>query len=338
MAFNLSREWARLMAARKRKQDREHLLTEAVAAVVEGTDPRIRAISGYHKKLRPAIQTSVRYVQRMVDHIPGPVTLAPSRYGSDPVVHACFSSIDDMNAFLAQSRELQDVVRDARTGQAKHAYGFLVMQRQEKNVFAPALVNGQLRQDIAQVRVSFANRQVVDPAISGYLARRQLMRHAFSGLIASALNRLIALQSAHDEDSRQIAIERTRLQALQHRRQGLDDLITGADEDELEIAELQQHQGDDSPPPKHSLDTLEDYLDQIVQVFAHPDRHLHVEPASVHLTRMNRMLPVDANTDDDLNEIEMADVRNSRGEQFSVIAVRVPCNEMPPAEVPSYLR
>lgn len=338
MFFNLSRQIELLLAARKRRRDRQELMTRAVDAVVAGTDPRIRAISGYRKKLRPAVRTAALYVQGIVERIPGPIVLAPSRYGTDPTVHAWFSSVDDLRSQLARSAEVHTVFSEARGGNAKRVYAFLVAQRQEKNVFAPAMVNGMLRHDVAQTMVSFADRRVVEPADSGYLARRQLMRRAFFDLIASALEHLATLQEQHDSSTRTEAIKRTHLHALRQKREGFEDLITGHSKHDLEIATLEhdlpdEKQNEETKP--EPLTTLEDYLDRVVEVFANPEEHLPFELTSVHLTRMNRKLPPGAQ--DDVNEIRMGDAHNSRGDRVSVIAVWIPRAEMPePAAPPKF--
>lgn len=330
--FNrISRQLERLLAANKRRKDRKELMVRAVDAVVAGTDPRIRAVGGYRKKLRPAIKTSIQYVQDAVDRIPGPFTLAASHYGSDPTIHACFSSVDDLQSLLAQSKEVQQLFREARGGQAQWVYAFMAMQRREKIVFAPAIVDDRLRQDVAQTLVSYANRRIIAPADSGHRARRQLMRSAFLDLTASAMEAIGKLQRRSGARVVGAEIERTRLQVLRGKREGLQDLITGGDGHDREIASLEQGLSDrpqDVGERPHKLTTLEDYLDQVVEVFSNPEKHLSLELSSIYLSRMNRKLPPGAQ--DDLNEIRMADSGNSRGDHISIIAVRIPRAEMPP--------
>jgi len=331
MFGNISRQIGRLLAANKRRRDRNALMARAVDAVVAGTDPRIRAVGGYRKKLRPAIKTSIRYVQDAVDRIPGPFTLAASHYGNDPTIHACFSSVDDLQSLLAQNKQVQQLFREARGGQAQWVYAFMAMQRREKSVFAPAMVNDRLRQDVAQTLVSYANRSIIAPADSGHRARRQLMRSAFLDLTASAMETLGKLQRRSGARAVGAEIERPRLQALRGKREGLQDLINGSDRHDREIASLEQRLSDHPPDADerpHKLATLEDYLDQVVEVFANPEKHLSLEISSVYLSRMNRKLPPGAQ--DDLNEIRMADSGNSRGDHISIIAVRIPRAEMPP--------
>lgn len=331
--FNkLTRYFWIALAARKRHKDRQDLLARAIDAVVAGTDPRVRAIGGYRKKLLPAIRTSILYVQDVVDQIPGPVVLAPSCYGKDPTVHALFASVDDLRSLLANSREVHQVFGQAEGGHPpRQVHAFLAMNRQEKKVFAPAMENGMLKRDVAQIQVSFANLRIVEVADRGYRARRLLMRRAFQDLIASAVEHLANLQGQRESDSRQVQMRRIHLQALHQKRRGFEDMIVGSGEHDREIAALEQ----DLSPEERSgrtqtapaLNTLEDYLDQIVEVFNNPQHHLPTELTSIHLTRMNRKLSPGG--PDKVNEIQMTDARNSRGECVSVIAVRIPGKELP---------
>ena len=331
--FNkLTRYFWIALAARKRHKDRQELLARAIDAVVEGTDPRIRAIGGYRKKLLPAIKTSILYIQDIVDQVPGPVVLAPSRYGNDPTVHALFSSVDDLRALLANSKEVQQLFKEADNGQCpRRVHAFLAMERHEKKVFAPAMENGILKRDVAQIRVSFDKLQLVAVAGRGYRARRLLMRRAFHDLIAGAMDHLATLQGQRDSDSRQVQMRRIRLQALHQKRHGLEDMITGSAAHDREIATLEQELSPDErsghDQPTQALNTLEDYLDQIVEVFANPERYLRTEQTAIHLTRMNRKLPPGGS--ETVNEIRMTDALNSRGERISIIAVCIPRKEIP---------
>ena len=339
MFTKLSRQLDRLLAARKRRQDRQQLMSKAIDAVIAGTDPRIRTLSGYRKKLRPAIKTSILYAQRIVDQIPGPVVLAASNYGTDPTVHACFSSVKDLQSLLAQSSQLHELFRDARNGKTRCAYAFLASRRREKKVFAPALVNGKIQRDVAQTLVSYTNRRIVAISHSGYLARRQLIRRAFSDLIASAMEHLETLPGWRGTTTRNTQKQRLHLQALRGKRDGLEDLIDGSEQHDRTLAALEQMQttepgtalGTATNEPAAAV-TLDDYLDRIIEVFAHPEKHLKLSLNSIHLTRMNRKLA--AGEQPDLNEIRMADARNSRGDHISFIAVRIPRAEMPPPPPP----
>ena len=339
MINQLTRMLDRLLATRRRHRDRAELMDRAVNAVVAGTDPRIRAVSGYRKQLLPAVKVAVRYVEDIVDRIPGPIVLAPSNYGSDPTIHACFSSVEDLRALLARSAELHSAFGAAGDRGPARVYAFLAMQRQEKKVFAPAMEGDILKSDVAQTLVSFADRRVVEVASSGYLARRQLMRRAFIDLIASAMNHLNTLQAQRHLESKQQVLLKSRLQVLKQRRAGLEELIAGNAGHDQEIAtieqEMAQQQAKHAALPPQPARTLEDYLTQVAEVFANPAQHLPFTLTSIHLTRMNRQLA--PGQQPDLNQIDLAEARNSRGDKLSLIAVSVPRDQLPPSEQPSPL-
>ena len=55
------------------------LVTAAIERAVDGTDPCLRAISGYKKKLRPAVLRSIDHVVSLVDRLPVPIVLCPAQ-------------------------------------------------------------------------------------------------------------------------------------------------------------------------------------------------------------------------------------------------------------------
>ncbi len=74
----------------------EPLVKDFVERAVDGTDPCLRVVSGYKRKLRPAICLALNYVNALVDSLP---TSRPVGLGSredDPLIRALFISADEM--------------------------------------------------------------------------------------------------------------------------------------------------------------------------------------------------------------------------------------------------
>ena len=51
----------------------EDLIERAVERAVDGTDRRLRAVSGYKKSLRPAVIRAIDHVVALVDALPPPL-------------------------------------------------------------------------------------------------------------------------------------------------------------------------------------------------------------------------------------------------------------------------
>ena len=64
----------------------EKLIEKAIERVVDGTDPRLRAVSGYRKFLRPAVIKAVDYTFELVDGLPSPVILSKKQFSLDECI------------------------------------------------------------------------------------------------------------------------------------------------------------------------------------------------------------------------------------------------------------
>ena len=59
-------------------------IREAIERVVDGTDPRLRAVSHYRRKLRDAVAHSVDYVAQQVATLPPAIEVGRRRFTTDP--------------------------------------------------------------------------------------------------------------------------------------------------------------------------------------------------------------------------------------------------------------
>src|SRR5512139_4271420 len=85
----------------------EDLIALAIERAVDGTDRRLRALSGYKKRLRPAVIHAIDHVVELVDSLPPPLELNGRNYGSDAELSAYFASVDHMNEMLSRDAELR---------------------------------------------------------------------------------------------------------------------------------------------------------------------------------------------------------------------------------------
>ncbi|MEA3413014.1 MAG: hypothetical protein U9R74_15945, partial [Pseudomonadota bacterium] len=133
-------------------------IARAIEMVVEHTDPRLRMVSGYRRKLRKPVIRSLLYLNQVAERIPGPVEVNRKAFGADHRVNALFASVDAMRDVFS----LSDTVRqylDSHPG-CETFYGSLGMVRDEKGVFGMETINGILRKGVAQVAVNYSGHWV----------------------------------------------------------------------------------------------------------------------------------------------------------------------------------
>ena len=66
----------------------EQDIERAIGIIVDETDPRLRLVRGYRKKLRKPVIRSLVYVDKLVTRIPGPFEISRKAFGSNPQVNA----------------------------------------------------------------------------------------------------------------------------------------------------------------------------------------------------------------------------------------------------------
>ncbi len=73
-----------------RAWERERALSraEAIEEVVSGTEPKLRALSGYDRELGPAVERTLGYIADLIDRLPPPVELSRAAWQRDPHINA----------------------------------------------------------------------------------------------------------------------------------------------------------------------------------------------------------------------------------------------------------
>src|SRR5512139_3925989 len=110
----------------------EDLIERAVERAVDGTDRRLRAVSGYKKTLRPAVIHAIDHVVEMVDRLPPPLELTHRNYGTDAELNAYFASVDHMNEVLSCDAEMRQWHKSPKSAAAERVFALLIMELRER--------------------------------------------------------------------------------------------------------------------------------------------------------------------------------------------------------------
>jgi hypothetical protein len=255
----------------------EDLIERAVERAVDGTDRRLRALTGYKKSLRAAVIHAIDHVVQLVDSLPPPLELDRRNYGTDAELNAYFASVDHMNEILSRDPWMRQWQKTPASTVAERVFALLIMELSERNVLGVALEGNELRHDVAQVTVSFNKHRLVDPTAVEDDTRRLLKRRAFDHLLTLAL---AGMAEAHGEAAdlqRERDLLRSKLVALSSGQWGF-----GSDTDEAAVdtppdpRALQQRIKEiDVQLSTHSTGLLKAHLDILVEVLAGAERNLH---------------------------------------------------------------
>jgi hypothetical protein len=110
----------------------ESLIKAAIERAVEGTDPWLRAVSGYKKKLRPAVLQAMNYVGVLVDSMAPVIFIKAGSYVSNSRLRRFFGSSSDMWNILDNCMT-SNGFRRGEEGTMPWIYSLLTMQKIQKS-------------------------------------------------------------------------------------------------------------------------------------------------------------------------------------------------------------
>jgi len=275
----------------------ERLVTAAIERVVDGTDPRFRAVGVYRKLLWAPVARAVEHVVALVDGMPTPVEISAARFAADPRLRAFFVSVDHLRETVSFSEDLQKFLRNPPPLPEGTIHCLLTLDREERGVLGMALRGDAVSRDVAQVVVNFTHHRLVGMAPSADEMRWELKKRAFDHLIQTALAHLTATREESERLTRQRRLLEKKLATLQAADLGIDALMKPSgspsaspnDIDrelvgiEAELAALQT-----------DTTTLDGQLASIAATLGEPEQHLRVEETSLTLDPMGVRLEGDA--------------------------------------------
>ena len=332
MLSALDRFFTAYFGGRKDSDTDKALVAELVEAVVDVVEPKLRADGRYAQKLSPSLRATLAYLRSIGRQLDAPLALRRTDWTGDPRLNAFFATPGDIAATLGRSRDLRRFFAEPQHAQLEEAHALLVMKKVERQVFAPAFVDGQLRQDVPQTTVSFS-----EPRIPGAAATEQEVRIAIGKRIIHllaqvTLSKIVAL----DERSVQLQEHKgylgARVRILELARDGMQGIVDDPATIEAKLAEARaslKQTTDEYIETKSGLATLDGYISHIKAVFGGPEQHLRLVREELRLTRMG--VRVSPESDEAANTVGVTEV--TLGPDKRVIAlVRCPRAEMPPEE------
>ncbi len=296
----------------------EQVIERAIEIIIDETDPRLRLVSGYRRKLRKPVIRSLVYVDKLVTRIPGPFEVSRKAYGGNPQINALFGSADDIDSLFASNRALRGYFRD--TPDCDRVFVPLAMYRQDKKVMGMTLDGDIVRRDVARTAVNFSGHRLGVCAASEAELRDKLKWRGIHNLAVTALENITRLKTSTAKLKEQRALLTMKLRDLQAQHRGLDVLAEAPGKGEQEWQALKRRLEDTGRKLEEAhtgLATLADYLAQVCRVFNHPSRYLRVRPGSVRVDRMG-IKPDDASPDQG-SEVVSASITLGDKPPFEVI-------------------
>jgi hypothetical protein len=302
----------------------ESLIEEAIERAVDGTDPRLRLLPGYRKRLRAPVIHAIDHVVALVDSLPAPLSADSGDFGGDARLATLFASADHMREVLGNDAALSRFREDA-AGQTGKIIALLLAERENKNILGMDLTGDVLRRDVAQVAVSFGKHRLVDPAASEEETRRQLKRRAFDHLLSLALVRIVELQEERVDLNRQRNLLQRKLRAQEQGGWSFEETPAGGADPAALQAELDGIEGQLAALGADDR-ILNAHLDVAAALLADAERQFWLNGISLRLDRMNILRDAQ---DASARELRYQELHNSRGRSLVIALLSITLDELP---------
>lgn len=311
----------------------ESIIRLATERVVDGTDPRLRAVSGYRKKLRPAIERSVEYVIELVDDLPPPIDFGKAQFGTDARLRAFFASTDRLREVVNESEVIRSYLSRAEATMSDAVYALFGVEREERTVLGMDVHGDRVRRDVKQVVVNFYNHQFLDPTGDEDSTRWELKKRAFDHLIARALHKMVVDRKDRDKLAQERALLQRKLRALHSGDWGFDAILEKEQPEKNDTPEIETRiaaiEAELNRIGSGTVD-LDDYLEAVAATLSEPGEHLHIRPVSLTLNQMSVKIP--EGSDPYASTLSLEEVCSSDGNRALILLARLPRSEIQPAK------
>lgn len=298
---------------------------------MEGTEPRIRLVSGYQKKLQDAVNTSLTYIDELVETIPAPVQASQKTFVSDFRINAYFTSVEDLHRIFQESQELKSFFSELDNRDYDEAYALLCMCKTEKQVTGVEVNGDMLRRDVLQTTVNFYDHKILSPAATERGIRQGLKQCIFDGMITHALQGITSLKTQQGDLQDRRRILHAKLRARLSQGSGLNQLLASAFADKTEVADIEERLADTEKQLKDmpvNRNAPLGYLNEVKDILSHPEALIKLEITPLTLNRMS--IKVDEQNCEACSTIQVAELEIANVLKRVVAIVRYPRVEMTP--------
>ena len=277
--------------------DTGYTIDEAIERVIEGIDTKLRLVPSYRKKLQHEVITSLEYIGRLVDQIPGPINVSGKTFVSDPEVRSYFATTGVLQDTFSCGSELKTFFEQPENRSVSQCCALLCANKEEKSITGLALEGEMIRRDVPQTSINLFDYKILSPAIDENEVRSGIKKCIFDGLITYALQQIASIKTESRELMDRRRILHAQLRAKQAQGNGLTQLLLQAHQALDSSAELDEQLKEAESRIKNltgDKDVFSFYLKEICMILAHPEKFLRLNVTNIRLTDMAIIVDAEA--------------------------------------------
>ncbi|MCP5197061.1 MAG: hypothetical protein H6974_09790 [Gammaproteobacteria bacterium] len=330
MAFRLLQSI--FSGARQPSKFDKELMLRGIERVVDGTDPRLRAVSHYRRKLWGPVEHAIDFVVNFVDALPPAIVADRQGYMSDPRLRALCASPESLREILSFSDGTRHYLQQTPGPLPTELYAGFGAVRVEKNTLGIEMDGDILRRDVPQTVVNFCDHRLVFLTDNEQDTRRELMRRAADYLIETALQRLTASRVQKTQlEQQQRKLLQQKADVLKKAQVGFESLAGSATLEPVDLAALERQLEEieaELNQLRADTATLDKHLAKIAATLSEPEKYLTLEPVSLTLDHVNTKVATDSSRI--ANTMIFHEIVIGKDRRIVALLVRFPSSELLP--------
>ena len=303
----------------------------AIDQVVDGTDPRLRVVSGYRKRLRPAVIKAINTTMELVDGLSSPKELSRKSFSREDSIRSIFTSPDHISDFLSRCQVLHNYLKRQTSVALDNIHALLLVGHKETHMLGMELDEGIIRRDVPQISIHFSNPRLICPAESESTSHQETNKQVFDFFIVEALKRLISERSQQSKDQHQYELLVRKLKTLEAANWSFEWLLNQQQEGLVDNYKLKNEISGLAGQLKESATepvTLEYYLKVISDTLIAASELLRRTRIRLKMDRMGKKLK-EADTGPSVLDLELDELSAYDGRRLIALPVFIPFTEIP---------
>jgi hypothetical protein len=290
---------------------------EAVNLVVKLSHPNIHYVRQYQKKLKPAVEHTLKYADELIVQMPPPVLIETDSWNANPLIRALFIDNTQFKKFFSEHVELNNFFQETN---ASGCWALLMMNREEKKYFGAEMDGEILKRDVLQTSVNFSDHQILAPMISEEKILKELSLRILKFLASHAFDDILSLIERKKELETEKRILEIGLKVQAACADSRKSLFLEIDAKEIsEASEVLEQLGRKISEVREEIDEPEDYLNKVTDLLYHPEQFLRSELVRILVNDMN--IIVQNENDRGVNEIRFAELISGKGLRKAAVLV-----------------
>jgi hypothetical protein len=313
------------------------MIEAATERAIDGTDPRLRALGNYRKRLREPVEQAARHIIALVDGLPPAVEISRCRYGADPRLRAFFVSAEHLQEVLGGMNTVRDYLQGVSDPLPEAIFGLLTLAWQERTVLGTEQHGEIVRRDVKQQAVSFFDHRFVSAAASEADARWEMKKRGYDYPLKVALEKLLATRSKRGELKREQQLLNRKLAAMKAGNWGLEGVFAPAETEthEPDVLEAQIEAVEKELLELGSdTESLQRSLAELTGVLGQPAHWLSRREVPMRLNFMG--IRVEKDSGEASNSLDLVELYSASGEHRIVPPGYIPRTDLP--EPPDFFK